>query len=169
MKAMLKDSLEEGDGNVKEDGGYAGFDADEFTSRSGGKLNAIYHIKVCCRALEACTQTSSLPYCIGSLLTEMSNCDCVRTSLTGGGEGQDKYGYKPLVMVGDGATDLEARQSGGADIFIGCVCDPCLLHEHPRLSRLPPSSLRVVIACHSCQLTARGKTLATVLRGKALQ
>ena len=24
-----------------------------------------------------------------------------------------------LVMVGDGATDLEARQEGGADIFVG--------------------------------------------------
>ncbi|XP_044477175.1 phosphoserine phosphatase, chloroplastic-like [Mangifera indica] len=28
------------------------------------------------------------------------------------------YGYKTLVMIGDGATDLEARQPGGADIFI---------------------------------------------------
>ena len=30
-----------------------------------------------------------------------------------------QYGYKVMVMVGDGATDLEARQNGGADIFIG--------------------------------------------------
>ncbi|KAL6908206.1 hypothetical protein ACP4OV_002376 [Aristida adscensionis] len=28
------------------------------------------------------------------------------------------HGYKTIVMVGDGATDLEARQPGGADIFI---------------------------------------------------
>ncbi len=28
-------------------------------------------------------------------------------------------GYKSLVMVGDGATDLEARRPGGADLFIG--------------------------------------------------
>ena len=32
---------------------------------------------------------------------------------------QDKYGVEPLVMVGDGATDLEARQPGGAELFIG--------------------------------------------------
>lgn len=32
---------------------------------------------------------------------------------------QEKYGFSRLVMVGDGATDLEARQTGGADIFIG--------------------------------------------------
>ena len=29
-----------------------------------------------------------------------------------------KFGFKTVVMVGDGATDLEARQPGGADIFI---------------------------------------------------
>ncbi|CAL5441890.1 unnamed protein product [Camellia sinensis] len=28
------------------------------------------------------------------------------------------HGYKALVMIGDGATDLEARNSGGADLFI---------------------------------------------------
>eukprot|EP00884_Botryococcus_braunii_P018710 jgi/Botrbrau1/5522/Bobra.0023s0010.2 len=60
----------------KEDGTYLGFDAEEFTSRSGGKLRAVKHIK-------------------------------------------EKYGYNPMVMVGDGATDVEARQPGGADIFIG--------------------------------------------------
>ncbi|CAN6469804.1 unnamed protein product [Victoria cruziana] len=29
-----------------------------------------------------------------------------------------KHGYKLLVMIGDGATDLEARKPGGADLFI---------------------------------------------------
>eukprot|EP00252_Welwitschia_mirabilis_P008350 TRINITY_DN20155_c0_g1_i1.p1 TRINITY_DN20155_c0_g1~~TRINITY_DN20155_c0_g1_i1.p1 ORF type:complete len:309 (+),score=61.36 TRINITY_DN20155_c0_g1_i1:104-1030(+) len=29
-----------------------------------------------------------------------------------------EHGYKTLVMVGDGATDLEAKQPGGADAFI---------------------------------------------------
>ncbi|KAF3784558.1 Phosphoserine phosphatase [Nymphaea thermarum] len=29
-----------------------------------------------------------------------------------------KHGYKLLVMIGDGATDLEARRPGGADLFI---------------------------------------------------
>ncbi|KAJ7956469.1 Phosphoserine phosphatase chloroplastic [Quillaja saponaria] len=28
------------------------------------------------------------------------------------------HGYKTLFMIGDGATDLEARQPGGADVFI---------------------------------------------------
>ena len=32
---------------------------------------------------------------------------------------QAQHNYSPLVMVGDGATDLEARQEGGADLFIG--------------------------------------------------
>lgn len=31
---------------------------------------------------------------------------------------RQKCGYKTLAMIGDGATDLEARQPGGADIFI---------------------------------------------------
>ncbi|KAF0920141.1 hypothetical protein E2562_033444 [Oryza meyeriana var. granulata] len=29
-----------------------------------------------------------------------------------------KCGYKTLTMIGDGATDLEARQPNGADLFI---------------------------------------------------
>jgi phosphoserine phosphatase len=58
-----------------EDGSYAGFDSEEYTSRSGGKAEA-------CRALKK------------------------------------ENGYCRVVMVGDGATDLEARQEGGADIFI---------------------------------------------------
>lgn len=28
------------------------------------------------------------------------------------------HGYKSLIMIGDGATDLEARKPGGADLFI---------------------------------------------------
>ena len=34
---------------------------------------------------------------------------------------QARHGYFPVVMIGDGATDLEARQEGGADLFIGYV------------------------------------------------
>lgn len=60
----------------KSDGSYAGFDPEQFTSRSGGKAAAIKEIK-------------------------------------------SLYGYQSVVMVGDGATDLEARQPGGAEIFIG--------------------------------------------------
>ena len=57
-------------------GEYADFDAEEFTSRAGGKARAARHIK-------------------------------------------DLTGATVLAMVGDGATDLEARQPGGADIFVG--------------------------------------------------
>lgn len=32
---------------------------------------------------------------------------------------QKKYGYNRVVMVGDGATDLEARTPDAANIFIG--------------------------------------------------
>ena len=61
----------------EEDGSYKGFDYNEFTSESGGKANAVLHIR-------------------------MHNP------------------YKTLVMIGDGATDLEAKQViGGADLFIG--------------------------------------------------
>ena len=60
----------------KTDGSYAGFDPNEFTSRSGGKAEAVVHIK-------------------------------------------KQFGIKTIVMVGDGATDAEAKQPGGADAFIG--------------------------------------------------
>lgn len=58
------------------DGSYAGFDENEFTSRSGGKPAAIRYIK-------------------------------------------EKYGLERVVMVGDGATDMEARLEGAAELFIG--------------------------------------------------
>lgn len=32
---------------------------------------------------------------------------------------QATYGYSSVVMVGDGATDLEARLEGAASLFIG--------------------------------------------------
>jgi len=56
------------------DGSYAGFDANQPTSRSGGKA---------------------------TMLTELKKT----------------YAYQPLIMIGDGATDLEARPP--ADAFIG--------------------------------------------------
>jgi phosphoserine phosphatase len=58
------------------DGSYAGFDPAEFTSHSGGKAEAVVHIK-------------------------------------------KNWGLKKIIMVGDGATDAEAKQPGGADAFIG--------------------------------------------------
>ncbi|XP_021893283.1 phosphoserine phosphatase, chloroplastic [Carica papaya] len=56
-------------------GEFLGFDANEPTSRSGGKATAVEQIR-------------------------------------------KAHGYKGLVMIGDGATDLEARKPGGADLFI---------------------------------------------------
>ncbi|GLU12487.1 hypothetical protein SLE2022_291640 [Rubroshorea leprosula] len=56
-------------------GEFLGFDANEPTSRSGGKATAVQLI-------------------------------------------QKVHGYKALVMIGDGATDLEARKPGGADIYV---------------------------------------------------
>lgn len=57
-------------------GAYAGFDAGEFTSQSGGKARAVAHLR-------------------------------------------REKGYRTVVAVGDGATDLEARTPEGARIFIG--------------------------------------------------
>ncbi|KAE8672336.1 Phosphoserine phosphatase [Hibiscus syriacus] len=54
---------------------FLGFDANEPTSRSGGKATAVQQIR-------------------------------------------KVKGFKALVMIGDGATDLEARKPGGADLFI---------------------------------------------------
>lgn len=54
---------------------HAGFDEEEFTSRSGGKAEA-------CKALK------------------------------------QQFGYEVVAMVGDGATDAEARCEGGAEIFV---------------------------------------------------
>ena len=58
------------------DGSFWGFDAEEYTSRSGGKAEAVVHIK-------------------------------------------KEWGLETIVMVGDGATDAEAKKPGGADAFIG--------------------------------------------------
>ena len=60
------------------DGGYAGFDPDCPTSRSGGKAAA---------------------------LTQL----------------QRQHGYRPLIMIGDGATDLEARPPADAMIGYGGI------------------------------------------------
>lgn len=58
------------------DGRYAGFDPEEFTSRSGGKKEAVIHIK-------------------------------------------KRFGLETIAMVGDGATDAEAKGDEGAKLFIG--------------------------------------------------
>lgn len=60
----------------EDDGSYDTFDPNEFTSKAGGKADAVKHIK-------------------------------------------KKDGHAVMAMVGDGATDLESRAHGGADVFIG--------------------------------------------------
>jgi phosphoserine phosphatase len=62
--------------SFKEDGSYASFNPEEFTSKAGGKADAVKHIK----------------------LTD---------------------GHAVMGMVGDGATDLESKAPGGADVFVG--------------------------------------------------
>lgn len=62
--------------NDDEVGSYKGFDPKEFTSKAGGKAEAVKHLK---RAFD----------------------------------------HKVVAMVGDGATDLESRAPGGADVFVG--------------------------------------------------
>lgn len=57
-------------------GDYTGFDPKEFTSRSGGKKEAVVHIK-------------------------------------------QNWDLGTVIMVGDGATDAEAKDPSGADLFIG--------------------------------------------------
>merc|ERR1711966_616689 len=57
-------------------GEYESFDPTEFTSKAGGKAEAVKHIKA-------------------------------------------KFGHGAMAMVGDGATDLESRAPGGADVFVG--------------------------------------------------
>jgi len=59
-----------------DEGKYNGFDKEEFTSRSGGKKEAVVHIK-------------------------------------------KNWGLETVIMVGDGATDAEAKAPSGADLFIG--------------------------------------------------
>lgn len=59
-----------------ESGKYSGFDTQEFTSRSGGKKEAVVYIK-------------------------------------------KNWGLDTVIMVGDGATDAEAKDPAGADLFIG--------------------------------------------------
>ena len=39
-------------------------------------------------------------------------------------------------MVGDGATDLEARQPGGADVFIGYASEQLLICWIPHMRLL---------------------------------
>ena len=105
--------------STQDAGNYAGFDAEEYTSRSGGKATAVRHIKVCVSAEVELCFTSVLVFAAHVL------------------HAQEHCGYKSLVMVGDGATDLEARQPGGADLIVGCESCP----HAPRCTLEPPHQM----------------------------
>ncbi|XP_024381742.1 phosphoserine phosphatase, chloroplastic [Physcomitrium patens] len=55
---------------------------------------------------------------------EYTGFDATEPTSRSGGKAQaieqikKEHGYQTLVMIGDGATDLEARRPGGADLFI---------------------------------------------------
>ena len=97
---------------LQENGEYIGFDTSEFTSRSGGKLAAIKAIKVMAHAF-------FLFWGLASLDKTQLHASCSTKIWPDRNALQAHHNYYPMVMIGDGATDLEARQEGGADLFIG--------------------------------------------------
>lgn len=67
---------------------------------------------------------------------EFTGFDATESTSRSGGKAQaieqikKEHGYQTLVMIGDGATDLEARRPGGADMFIcygGIVARPSVV------------------------------------------
>ena len=58
-------------------GSYAGFDREEFTSRSGGKLSAVKHIKVPYFTLHCCHRQCRA--CLNIPLPEISRLLCMST------------------------------------------------------------------------------------------
>ena len=110
---------------LQEDGSHAGFDTAEFPSRSGGKRDAVQHIKTVSRA-EACRgaggmvdcNARSAPRCIHLPLPRARSAPH-RPRLLPLLPHLQTHGFQTVVMVGDGMTDCEARAPGGADAFIG--------------------------------------------------
>jgi phosphoserine phosphatase len=69
-------------------------------------------------------------------LGEFTGFDATEPTSRSGGKAlaidkiKKEHGYQTLVMIGDGATDLEARRPGGADLFIcygGVVARPAVV------------------------------------------
>ena len=104
---------------LQEDGSYAGFDPSEFPSRSGGKREAVQHIKQV-RAMQAVQRFLYYKMlidshaCFKACATLSCCCICRHPPL-------QAHGYQTVIMVGDGMTDAEARAPCGADAFIGWV------------------------------------------------
>lgn len=121
-----------------EDGSYSGFDPSEFPSRSGGKAEAVKHIKKVGHRCEPFARNLSLwtaPAEIGgwSAIRRFPEglrpalavfcCSVINRPARFGlfTSSWQAHGYQTVIMVGDGITDFEARAPGGADAFIGCV------------------------------------------------
>ena len=133
---------------LQADGSYAGFDPAEFPSRSGGKRDAVQHIKTVSRA-EApggaggmpvspprCTHLSVLdPACPAPHRPSLPPPPTALPPLPH----LQTHGFQTVVMVGDGMTDFEARAPGGADAFIGCGA--CKSLQLPPLHVLPISPM----------------------------
>ena len=98
---------------MQHDGAYDGFDPSEFPSRSGGKAEAVQHIKqVGSWGQDACKGRAWGAAARGPI--PLSSQTPLQT-----------HNFKKVVMVGDGMTDFEARAPGGADAFIGCGACLC--------------------------------------------
>ncbi len=66
-----------------------------------------------------------------------------------------------MVMIGDGATDLEARQPGGADLFIGCVSatTACCASSYAESWMLMPCCARILERTSGCTRCRYGGTV----------
>lgn len=73
----------------------------------------------CCFGQNFCGSHLSHPLFLWLVCSQTRDIDAAQFLKGPGTSLQERYGYAPLVMVGDGATDAEARQPGGADVFIG--------------------------------------------------
>lgn len=130
---------------LQHDGAYDGFDPEEFPSRSGGKAEAVQHIKQARGSgmqgsAGACAAWGRQP-CQAAAVA-CNHGGCARGGRFARQPGRaaaalasyhplsapscpaicfllQKHNFKTVVMVGDGMTDFEARAPGGADAFIG--------------------------------------------------
>lgn len=93
-------------------GKYAGFDREAFTSRSGGKARGREG-----RLIDA--SHSARPASVRGRGEDDGAAARARGQARAIEALKAKHGYKTLVMIGDGATDLEARRPGGARRRLG--------------------------------------------------
>ena len=73
----------------------------------------------CPLKVQAAQEAMTQPMCGHPICCQHRSATCRCLPAMCGCYLQAQHGYSPMVMVGDGATDAEARQPGGADLFIG--------------------------------------------------